>query len=524
VVGFTLALCLPFTAKPLHNDEPVFAAIGRHILSDPLHPLAFDYYWFGQTLPMTRINTTPPAFHYLMALATAASGGREWLMRLLFLPFTLAAAWALYGLASRFLVRPLVPTLIVVACPAFLLNMGHLMPEAPSLALGLSGLWAAVAGVDERRARLWAAGGALLGASVLFKYNAALLIAPALCYGALARVPASWMAAFAGLACLPVGLDLGWDLLGDRAFALRAIEVTGQASSGWWSSLSHKTRSFLAFTGGCGLATGLWPFLFEGRRGWKPWHLAAVAGVGVLFLPVWDLAPVRPVDRWTGVLFSLGGLLGLVQAGLFRGPGWRLWLPWLASAAVFQAFLYWSVMARTVLHMLPPLVFALAAEGEELLGPTAFRRLALASLALVAALSLGLGWVDHSYASASKAFAGEVRRTRLEKGKVVWFTGAMGLQHYLEAGGAKGLEVLKGGWDRVRPGEAVAVLRINSVRSSPQRPRLADVSTRTLNHPVPLRLMSGYEGDGGFYSNTSGFLPFSLSREPLEEFSVVEMR
>jgi hypothetical protein len=36
--------------------------------------------------------------------------------------------------------------------------------------------------------------------------------------------------------------------------------------------------------------------------------------------------------------------------------------------------------------------------------------------------------------------------------------------------------------------------------------------------------MSHWTGEGGFYTNAYGFLPYSLSREPLEEFTVVEVR
>ncbi|MBI5623095.1 MAG: glycosyltransferase family 39 protein [Elusimicrobia bacterium] len=526
VLGFTLALFLPFLAKPMHNDEPVFAAVGRHILADPLHPIAFDYYWFGQTMPMAKINTTPPGFLYLMAAVEALPGERELLMRLAFLPFVLAAAWALYGLASRFLERPLLPVLIVIASPAFLLNMGHLMPEAPSLGLGLLGMRLAVQGADERRSWAWTAGAALLGMAALFKYNAGLLIPAAVCYGLLSGVPPMRLAAFTVLACAPAGLYIGWDLLGERAFAARAWEVTSQSSSAWWSSWPHKARSLLAFTGGCGVVTALWPYVMEARSGWTRWHAGAALCVAALFLPAWDLAPVRSVDRATGIVLSVGAVFGLARAALSPGsaPGWRLWLPWLASAAVFQAFLYWSVMARTVLHMLPPLVFLLAGRAEALLGARRFERLGLASLAATVVLSLTLGWVDHTYASATKAFAEDVARTRLAQGRTVYFTGAMGLQHYLEPKGAVGLEVLQGGWDRVRPGDVVVDLRINSVKAGRGKPRLADVTTRSLGHPVPLRLMSAYDGEGGFYSNVSGFLPFSLSAEPLEEFSVVELR
>lgn len=42
----------------------------------------------------------------------------------------------------------------------------------------------------------------------------------------------------------------------------------------------------------------------------------------------------------------------------------------------------------------------------------------------------------------------------------------------------------------------------------------------THGHPLPLRLISGWDAQAGFYSNTSGFLPYALSREPIEEYVV----
>ncbi|MDE2313512.1 MAG: hypothetical protein KGL04_04980, partial [Elusimicrobia bacterium] len=37
-------------------------------------------------------------------------------------------------------------------------------------------------------------------------------------------------------------------------------------------------------------------------------------------------------------------------------------------------------------------------------------------------------------------------------------------------------------------------------------------------NPLPLRLMSARGGEAGFYSSVFGFLPYALSRAPLDEF------
>jgi hypothetical protein len=48
------------------------------------------------------------------------------------------------------------------------------------------------------------------------------------------------------------------------------------------------------------------------------------------------------------------------------------------------------------------------------------------------------------------------------------------------------------------------------------------VATQRVDHPVPLRLLSRQGGQAGFYTSVSGFLPFALSREPVEEISLFE--
>jgi len=53
---------------------------------------------------------------------------------------------------------------------------------------------------------------------------------------------------------------------------------------------------------------------------------------------------------------------------------------------------------------------------------------------------------------------------------------------------------------------------------------LADVRSIRVTHPLPLRLMSGWTGQAGFYSNLWGFLPYALSTEPVEEYTIVEVR
>ena len=519
VAAFTGLALLPFLGKAFHVDEPFFLAIARQILRDPLHPFSFSYNWYGDAVPMAGINNTPPLLAYLLAAALRLTGGGEAAMRLAFLPFDLASSLALYLLAARYLRRPLLPVIIVVASPAYMIDMNHLMAEKVMAGLAFPCLYALARGAEEDRPRwLWASS-ALFAAALFAKYNAVFLAAPALAllWG---RVPARRIAGYFAAAGAPLACYLlGGALLGAGAWD-PAASVTADASRMYWSAWSHKLRAFLSFTGGCGVVVAFWPLL---ARPSKAAVAACAAAAAVLFLPAFDLAPlVRPVDRVTGVLFSFGALLALT--GLFRakGAGARLWAAWAASVSALLLFAYWAILARLVLFLIPPLVFSLAEELESRWPEEKLRLAQGASLAGVAALSVLLSIVDFRYAGAQRTMAREAAAERAAKGGRLWCAGHWGLQHYVEEAGGSALDGSAGGWSRVRPGDAVIVPRVNSNILKPSGSLKAVVREARVGSAIPLRLISGWTGEAGFYSSGFGFLPYSLSAEPVEEFTVVE--
>jgi hypothetical protein len=295
--------------------------------------------------------------------------------------------------------------------------------------------------------------------------------------------------------------------------------VEALAHAGPWARPDHVARALLAFTGGCGILAALaGAALSPSRRALALSGLAAAA----LFAPWLDaVAAVRAVDRLTGFFLAWGVLLTLWT--LATGPrvaGRRLWLPWTLCVAVLQAA-YWSVLARFIVFLLPPLTFWAA----ELLERRADggRRVLAASLALTAALGAAVAVVDRRFADTEREFARELIRDRAADGRTIWCTAHWGLQEYLVAGGARQLDFSREGWDAVRPGDTVELSRV-SVGAPPPRPMLADVQTLTVDFPLPLRHMSGWTGEGGFYASVTGVLPWSLSREPLQEYTLVRRR
>ncbi|MBI4375020.1 MAG: glycosyltransferase family 39 protein [Elusimicrobia bacterium] len=523
VLSLFVTLCsAPFLGKAFHVDEALYIPAAQQILKSPLAPFDFQFNWYGRTVPYPEVNNTPPLLFYILALALKLGRGQEWAARLILFPFDLLAAFGLYSIARRFLSRPLLPALIVTATPAYLINMGHLMGEKLAAGFGLAGLALLFSALERRSASRYWASAAALAAALLCKYYAAFLLLPAAYWLWRHRAPPGKTALYLCLASS--GLAAYW---------IHGLASSGQLWKTFWivnrdaariptAAPTHQWRSILAFAGGCGLVTALWPyFLTAQRRRWAGAWIIAIA----LFWPAWDILAgvVRGVDRATGIIFSAGALLALLQLATpsRRLPGLGLWRVW-GGAALALSWAYWSVMARVILWLLPPLIFCMAEQLERRWPPRRLSLLYSGSLAALLVLSLALAWVDRRYAGAQRSFAQRIERDSISQGRRVWCDAHWGLQHYLTRSGAVMLDLSQGGWDQVKPGDVVVMSQANTNVILPSKPVKARVSRLRVESAVPLRLISGWTGEAGFYSNVSGFLPFSFSLEPLEEFTVVE--
>ena len=79
------------------------------------------------------------------------------------------------------------------------------------------------------------------------------------------------------------------------------------------------------------------------------------------------------------------------------------------------------------------------------------------------------------------------------------------------------------GWSQVKPGDLIVAAAVNSNGPLPHVPATRLLAVRQAGSAVPLRLMSGWSSQAGFYSSARGFLPYALSAEPLERWEVREV-
>ncbi len=533
VMGLAALLTLPFVAKPWHMDEPLFLAVARHILSDPAHPLAFAFNWYGKLAPMATINNTPPLFLYLLALALKLTGGSEWGMRLFFLPVPLLTAAGFYRLAARYLQDPLYPALIAVAAPATALTWGLLYPENLSLLFGVWGLIWLVQGLDESRSGLFWLSAAFLDLAILSKYAAVVFLLPAAGYILESGVGIRRAAAHL-LVCLALPLVLALrDYLGGHGAMEAAAAVTLEAAASPWAYWPIRLRSVLCFLGGCGVATGFWPLFMKGLR---PPPLAAALSAATVFFLFWsgfDVLTTTTLDRISGALWALGGLwclLAVLSPSRAPAASWRLFAPWVLAVVILELCFYWSVIARIIAFATPAAVFALASILEKSAPdrPQRLRALYRSTLAATLLITLSSGYVDYRYASSARDIVRLVAMRWLKPGHRLWVSGHWGLQYYAEEEGGAVLDYKAPPEAQPRRGDVIIMPWINSW-SAQTAERFLISRLRLRAHVfmarsgIPVRLLSGWEGQAGFYSNSFGFLPYTLSREPIERYVVAKV-
>src|SRR5439155_19503752 len=138
----TLVALLPFLAKPLHIDDPLFVCSARQIRAHPSDPFGFQVNWYGTAMPLHAVTKNPPLGCYYLAAASVLLGWSEMALHAAILLLAVAAIVGTYLLA-RELVAPraelaalaALAALLTLASPVFLISATTLMCDVPMLCL-----------------------------------------------------------------------------------------------------------------------------------------------------------------------------------------------------------------------------------------------------------------------------------------------------------------------------------------------------------------------------------------------------
>jgi hypothetical protein len=370
---------LPFVHKAYTIDDPVFLREAQQVLTDPLHPTAFELTWASERrLRASEFLPGGPVIAYLLA-PLALAGWAEWAGHLLMLVYFGIAIVATAALARRFGLSPWAQrsaALLTASSPVALGMAGTMMPDIPAMMFTALGMERYMAWSEGHRWRTGLLAAVLLALAVLSRINLVVLL-PILGYHALRR---SW---FSGRNWHTVAPVLLAGLL-----ALLGLVITRDPDATVTPILNAIGRQL-------GLD-------FFGR------HIVALL-VGAL---------------------TTTPLVAVVLTRRQLEPGGLLWA-WLLVPLPVLAYV--QIAPKYLLPILPAIAI-LAAHG---LGRLTWRDRALAGLVLA---GTGLGLLilsaDTRMAGAGRSAAAELIRSRVDAGERVWFSGHWGFHWYAEAAGA----------------------------------------------------------------------------------------
>jgi 4-amino-4-deoxy-L-arabinose transferase-like glycosyltransferase len=488
LVAVTLACLLPFVARPLHIDDPLFVWCARHIAAHPLDFYGFKVNWGRTPEPMYVVTQNPPLTCYWLALAGRVFGWSEVALHLAMLPWAVTAVVGTYALARCLCRRPVWAALAAMSMPVFLISATSLMCDVMMTSLWTWSILFWVLGHRRQRANLLFAAALLASLALLTKYFAVALVPLLLAYAVFSRRMLGWSAL---ALVLPVVTLLGFDvvcrslyghspLIGLRAFVSTSSEPRGLVK-------------WVVYPGGCVLTVGvLLPLL--GRR-----ILAGSLAAGVL-------VGVISQSVQAGV-FSVAGvaLVAQVAADLraSRNADSLLLALWIAGTVVFAMRLNWTTNGRSVLPLVPAAAIA-TVRWLEVVGWPRARWLGV-GVGVSTVLSLLVCWADCSHARAERSAADTLlQMARTENCGLVYCT-QWGMQYYLQAGGRFPIDERR---DQLHDGDLYVIPRVFADHAL-KTPGSEDVGV-LLFPPAPLGSTMDPRTGAGFYATWP--LPFSFAR------------
>lgn len=526
VAGVTAILLLPFVGKAFHVDDPFFLEAARQIRANPLDFYGSDLNWFGTAMPMSEVAKNPPMTPYYIAVVSGVGGKSEVALHLAFLIPAVAAALGTLSIARRFCRRPLAAALAAVATPAFVVSSTNVMCDTMQLAFWVWAVATWLRAHDTGRPLAFVASGLLVTLATLTKYVGIGLLPLLFVYGlARTRRIGLWTLALGIPIVALVGYELWTRELYGRGLLLDAVVYSKGVRLRTPVLLSEKPLVGLSFAGG-GFATVafLAPWLWSRRA-----LLAGAVAGGLLLFAVGAIGRLGPFPvegpeglRW-GVLVQLGictitgaallvlAVLDLVQR---RDAAALLLCLWILGIFVFAVFLNWSVNAKSFLSAAPAAGVLIARRLDSRGG-----RFPAAPLVLAGLLSLAVAWADTWLAGSAKDAAVRLTTTGRPAGGALWFEGHWGFQYYMEARGAKPIDVRR---SVLSPGDWVIVPLNNTNLFGLPRGSVeirGQLDFRVL--PFLATLANGL--GAGFYADIWGPLPFAFGGVPPERYVLLQV-
>jgi hypothetical protein len=517
-----LAACilLPFHDKAFTIDDTFFLRGAQQAVDDPLHPTAFEIVWFDAPERVGPTGGPLMAWLLMPAVLSARSESVAHAVQLLFLGLALLGTVAF---AIRLGMTPpwaMAAGLLLAATPTALGMAGTAMADVPAMALGVLGLERLAAWKQDGRSHQALLAAVFLGLGPLARPHAILILG----IGGLLLVgdflsPASWRRTswtlwlpLAGAVALTASvLVLTWDHAPGAPGLFGATSRMSSAASMGPNAVAFATHWVLA------LPLALPWLALRPLAVLRRWWLLLIGGAAMVLLL--EMANRRSLPNAVIAALGIAVLWDLIADGWKRRDpiqvGLGLWL--LLPLAPLP---YPHLPAKYHLASAPAAAILVAREMA-VHGALRAKLVLGATAAFGLALGVAILRADAAFADLGRRAAAELIGPQVESGHRVWFVGHWGFQWYAERAGARAVTVTP---PYPEPGDLLVASR-NTDKGMKVVPMLVQDFRLTPLARLEDRTPGGRsmtEG-AGFFSNNSGYLPWTWGTEVIDSFALVRV-
>lgn len=536
-----VACAIPFLNQPFHMDDNFYLDLARNAQVNPWFPSDMPYVFQGINMADLGSHSHPLFQTYFLAAIMRFFGegpGKEWIYHSFALVFPLLAVVSFYFLCARYLDRPLWPSALFACSPLLLVMQHTLMTDVPMLAFWLASVSCFLYATDHRKTTLYAASGLFMTAAMFTSYQSFALV-PLLGFYCLRKNGGrrGWTTLL-----LAPSLVVFWFLLNcihyERFLFGLTLDYIGTRQPVSLHTLAVKLFSIFAYQG--------WLFVFPffvfcllaRQLRWRALPLVLLGAAVLAQLVVPDYRFIDKCIFLTGFAASFFILLEMAsnawtaivrgRSALDFGTIEEQFLGlWYFGFLLFCLFAFTEGSARYILPMLPPVLLCYCrrleiSEITEYRLPSRFLNSAmLASGSLVFSLvwALALSHADQEFARIYPRAARDIARSTgdLES----YGVGEWGFRYYLRHAGIQSLPADE---SLIQGGSFIAIPKLATPYdiASGLRSMMMPIETFRYDVKTPLRVLD-WKTPAGFYSTGWGVLPFSYSRETLEEIEVFQV-
>ncbi len=507
--------------KAVHIDDTAYIEIARHIVSHPFQPMSGELFWGRETVEPIHHTNQPHLLFYGYALVFACFGESIPLLHVFLAVFSLGAIVCFFRLA-KMLDAPCPVVLTAAFClgPVFIPSQ-NLMTDIPLAAFWLGSMW-----LITKIPPSSATAGLLAAAACLTKYTGLVLLP-------LTAIHLGFLRQWRRLAVLfvPITAIICWSIFNYVEYgsihilnrSIREVNVR-ERTVAWIICLGAIAPFSIAFI----------PYILRRRQRRVAVLLAIAISAGFACN---TLNVYMAESKWQSLLrivfFENGCVIVAVSAlriiealrslnTISRSPvitGYVTPGAWLVGAAVFIILFAPFIAVRHFLLVIPPLL--LLNRDSFLLNSTRSRVATLTGMAATVLLGAVIGVSDWYHADTYRRTAAVVASRYATQGNHMWYVGHWGWQWYASDAGMTPYDMHRSSLrenDIIVSPDGVEKQRLN--RTGAIRFETIDTVVIPASPTTRVRTMVN---KAGLYSSSIQYLPWTISREPLETFRILRV-